>query len=436
MSDEFTKTFGEVPVLTTEPFAEPAAEAVTAEPAAEAAAEVPAAETAAAEAVKEAPAAPTLQLSAEAPAAVAAAAAMAVAEKAEEAVQAQQELIDETDFTDEERAQISAFAQSLNITDSNVILQYGAAAQQKLADFSEKALENVKTQDLGEVGDMLSEVVVQLKSFDVDGEKKGGLFGLFKKTENKMETIKAKYDKTAVNVEKICDGLEEHQVRLLKDTAVLDQMYNLNMAYFKELSMYIAAGKMKLQEVRSTQLAELMAKAEKSNLQEDVQAAKDLASFCDRFEKKLHDLELTRMVSIQTAPQIRLIQDNNTMMVEKIQSTLVNTIPLWKNQMVIALGLEHAQQAAKAQNAVSEMTNELLKKNAEALHEATVTTAKESERGIVDIETLKETNDKLLATLDEVLKIQDEGRQKRMQAEADMIRMENELKAKLLEIKK
>ena len=423
MSDEFTKTFGEVPVLTTEPFAEPAAEAVTAEPAAEAAAEVPAAETAAAEAVKEAPAAPTLQLSAEAPAAVAAAAAMAVAEKAEEAVQAQQELIDETDFTDEERAQISAFAQSLNITDSNVILQYGAAAQQKLADFSEKALENVKTQDLGEVGDMLSEVVVQLKSFDVDGEKKGGLFGLFKKTENKMETIKAKYDKTAVNVEKICDGLEEHQVRLLKDTAVLDQMYNLNMAYFKELSMYIAAGKMKLQEVRSTQLAELMAKAEKSNLQEDVQAAKDLASFCDRFEKKLHDLELTRMVSIQTAPQIRLIQDNNTMMVEKIQSTLVNTIPLWKNQMVIALGLEHAQQAAKAQNAVSEMTNELLKKNAEALHEATVTTAKESERGIVDIETLKETNDKLLATLDEVLKIQDEGRQKRMQAESDMIRM-------------
>ena len=342
---------------------------------------------------------------------------------------------EESRFTPEEQQQIQAFAQQINISDSNMILQYGAGAQQKLADFSEKALENVKSQDLGEVGNMLTDVVAELKNFDVDNEKKGFL-GLFHKGENKLETMKAKYDKTAVNVDKICDVLEEHQVRLLKDTAMLDQMYALNLTYYKELSMYIAAGKQKLEEVRNTQLKELMEKAQAGDDQVLAQEAKDLASYCDRFEKKLHDLELSRMISMQTAPQIRLIQNNNTMMVEKIQSTLVNTIPLWKNQMVIALGLEHAQRAAKAQNAVTDMTNELLKKNANALHEATVSTAKASERGIVDIETLTQTNAELVKTFDEVLQIQSEGRQKRLQAEADMVKMENELKQKLLEIRK
>ena len=342
---------------------------------------------------------------------------------------------EESRFTPEEQQQIQAFAQQINISDSNMILQYGAGAQQKLADFSEKALENVKSQDLGEVGNMLTDVVAELKNFDVDNEKKGFL-GLFHKGENKLETMKAKYDKTAVNVDKICDALEEHQVRLLKDTAMLDQMYDLNLTYYKELSMYIAAGKQKLEEVRNTRLKELMEKAQAGDDQVLAQEAKDLASYCDRFEKKLHDLELSRMISMQTAPQIRLIQNNNTMMVEKIQSTLVNTIPLWKNQMVIALGLEHAQRAAKAQNAVTDMTNELLKKNANALHEATVSTAKASERGIVDIETLTQTNAELVKTFDEVLQIQSEGRQKRLQAEADMVKMENELKQKLLEIRK
>lgn len=342
---------------------------------------------------------------------------------------------EESRFTTEEQQQIQAFSQQINISDSNMILQYGAGAQQKLADFSEKALENVKSQDLGEVGNMLTDVVAELKNFDVDNEKKGFL-GLFHKGENKLDAMKAKYDKTAVNVDKICDALEEHQVRLLKDTAMLDQMYDLNLTYYKELSMYIAAGKQKLEEVRATQLKELMEKAQSGNDQVLAQEAKDLASYCDRFEKKLHDLELSRMISMQTAPQIRLIQNNNTMMVEKIQSTLVNTIPLWKNQMVIALGLEHAQRAAKAQNAVTDMTNELLKKNANALHEATVSTAKASERGIVDIETLTQTNAELVKTFDEVLQIQSEGRQKRLQAEADMVRMENELKQKLLEIRK
>ncbi len=350
-------------------------------------------------------------------------------------VEVKEKMEEESRFTPEEKQQIQAFSQQINISDSNMILQYGAGAQQKLADFSEKALENVKSQDLGEVGNMLTDVVAELKNFDVDNEKKGFL-GLFHKGENKLDAMKAKYDKTAVNVDKICDALEEHQVRLLKDTAMLDQMYDLNLTYYKELSMYIAAGKQKLEEVRSTQLKELMEKAQSGDDQVLAQEAKDLANYCDRFEKKLHDLELSRMISMQTAPQIRLIQNNNTMMVEKIQSTLVNTIPLWKNQMVIALGLEHAQRAAKAQNAVTDMTNELLKKNANALHEATVSTAKASERGIVDIETLTQTNAELVKTFDEVLQIQSEGRQKRLQAEADMVRMENELKQKLLEIRK
>ena len=353
----------------------------------------------------------------------------------QEVAEVKEKMEEESRFTPEEQQQIQAFAQQINISDSNMILQYGAGAQQKLADFSEKALENVKSQDLGEVGNMLTDVVAELKNFDVDNEKKGFL-GLFHKGENKLETMKAKYDKTAVNVDKICDALEEHQVRLLKDTAMLDQMYDLNLTYYKELSMYIAAGKQKLEEVRNTQLKELMEKAQAGDDQVLAQEAKDLASYCDRFEKKLHDLELSRMISMQTAPQIRLIQNNNTMMVEKIQSTLVNTIPLWKNQMVIALGLEHAQRAAKAQNAVTDMTNELLKKNANALHEATVSTAKASERGIVDIETLTQTNAELVKTFDEVLQIQSEGRQKRLQAEADMVKMENELKQKLLEIRK
>ena len=353
----------------------------------------------------------------------------------QEVAEVKEKMEEESRFTPEEQQQIQAFAQQINISDSNMILQYGAGAQQKLADFSEKALENVKSQDLGEVGNMLTDVVAELKNFDVDNEKKGFL-GLFHKGENKLETMKAKYDKTAVNVDKICDVLEEHQVRLLKDTAMLDQMYALNLTYYKELSMYIAAGKQKLEEGRNTQLKELMEKAQAGDDQVLAQEAKDLASYCDRFEKKLHDLELSRMISMQTAPQIRLIQNNNTMMVEKIQSTLVNTIPLWKNQMVIALGLEHAQRAAKAQNAVTDMTNELLKKNANALHEATVSTAKASERGIVDIETLTQTNAELVKTFDEVLQIQSEGRQKRLQAEADMVKMENELKQKLLEIRK
>lgn len=353
----------------------------------------------------------------------------------QEVAEVKEKMEEESRFTPEEQQQIQAFAQQINISDSNMILQYGAGAQQKLADFSEKALENVKSQDLGEVGNMLTDVVAELKNFDVDNEKKGFL-GLFRKGENKLETMKTKYDKTAVNVDKICDVLEEHQVRLLKDTAMLDQMYALNLTYYKELSMYIAAGKQKLEEVRNTQLKELMEKAQAGDDQVLAQEAKDLASYCDRFEKKLHDLELSRMISMQTAPQIRLIQNNNTMMVEKIQSTLVNTIPLWKNQMVIALGLEHAQRAAKAQNAVTDMTNELLKKNANALHEATVSTAKASERGIVDIETLTQTNAELVKTFDEVLQIQSEGRQKRLQAEADMVKMENELKQKLLEIRK
>lgn len=385
MSDEFTKMAGEVPTLTLDPFGQ----------------------------------------------------AQAVQEKAEEVLEkAKKEEAPEERFSEEEKAAIEAFASQINMKDNNVILQYGAGAQQKLADFSEKALDNVKTQDLGEVGEMLAGVVTELQSFDVKEEKKGGFLGLFKKGENKVASLKAKYEKTEANIDKICEGLEEHQVQLMKDTALLDQMYEMNLAYFKELSMYIAAGKMKLEEVRKGELAQLIKKAEETGLQEDAQEAKDLGAYCDRFEKKLYDLELSRTISMQTAPQLRLIQDNNTLMVEKIQSTLVNTIPLWKNQMVIALGLEHAQNAAKAQNAVSAMTNELLKKNAEALHEATVSTARESERGIVDIETLKETNEKLVQTFDEVLKIQDEGREKRLQAEADMVRMEGELKAKLLQIKK
>lgn len=345
----------------------------------------------------------------------------------------QEPALDENILTEEERRTVDAFAKQIDLTNSTMVLQYGAGTQKKMADFSESALENVRSKDLGEVGELLSGVVKELKDFDEEEEK--GFFGIFKKASNKIESMKAKYAKAEANVNEIVKVLEKHQVQLMKDTALLDKMYELNLTYFKELSMYILAGKKKLQEVRSTQLAELMSRAQASGLPEDAQAAKDLNSLCDRFEKKIHDLELTRMISIQTAPQIRLVQNNDTLMAEKIQSTIVNTIPLWKSQMVLALGVEHSTQAAKAQRQVTDMTNELLRKNAEKLKMATVDTARESERGIVDMETLKATNESLISTLDEVMNIQREGRQKRQEAEAELRTMEQELKNKLLEIR-
>ena len=338
-------------------------------------------------------------------------------------------------LTEEEKKLVDDFSKKIDLHDTNGILTYGAGTQKKMADFSESALQNVQTKDLGEVGDMITGLVTELKNFDVDEKESKGLFGLFKKSENKLVTMKTKYDKVEVNVDKIVQALESHQVKLMKDVAVLDNMYELNLSYFKELSMYIIAGKKRLKEVRETELAELIKKAEESNLPEDAQAAKDMEDTCLRFEKKLHDLELTRMIAIQTAPQIRLVQSSDTMMIEKIQSTIMNTIPLWKSQMVIAMGVEHANQAAKAEQQVTDMTNELLKKNAEALHMATVETAKASERGIVDLDTLRQTNNTLISTLDEVLKIQAEGKQKRLEAEDELNRMEYELKNKLLEIK-
>lgn len=341
--------------------------------------------------------------------------------------------LDDSILTEEERRTVDAFAQQIDLTNSAMVLQYGAGTQKKMADFSESALENVRSKDLGEVGELLSGVVKELKTFGEE-EEKGGFFGIFKKASNKIETMKAKYAKAETNVNEIVKVLEKHQVQLMKDSALLDKMYELNLTYFKELSMYILAGKKKLAEVRSTQLQELLNKAKLSGLPEDAQAAKDLDSLCSRFEKKIHDLELTRMISIQTAPQIRLVQNNDTLMVEKIQSTIVNTIPLWKSQMVLALGVEHSAQAAAAQREVTDMTNELLKKNAEKLKMATIETAKESERGIVDMETLKATNESLISTLDEVMNIQREGRQKRQEAEEGLRSMEQELKAKLLEI--
>ena len=347
-------------------------------------------------------------------------------------VQEEKAKLDDSMLNDKERQMVESFAKQIDLHNTNGILQYGAGTQKKMADFSEKALENVKTKDLGSVGDMLTNVVTELKSFDEEESK--GFLGIFKKASNKVESMKAKYSKAEENVNQIVKALDNHQVQLLKDVAILDKMYDLNLTYFKELSMYILAGKKKLEEVRSTQLAELMSKAQISGLPEDAQAAKDLDSMCNRFEKKLHDLELTRMISIQTAPQIRLVQGNDTMMAEKIQSTLVNTIPLWKSQMVLALGIAHSTEAAQAQSQVSDLTNELLRKNAEKLHMASVETAKESERGIVDMETLQKTNADLIQTLDDVMKIQKEGREKRQAAEAEMVRMENDLKAKLLEI--
>ena len=345
----------------------------------------------------------------------------------------QEELaLDDSVLTEEERRLVDSFAQQIDLTNSALVLQYGAGTQKKMADFSESALENVRSKDLGEVGDLLSGVVTELKSFDEEEEK--GFLGFFKKASNKIESMKAKYAKAEENVNEIVKALEKHQVQLMKDTALLDKMYELNLTYFKELYMYILAGKKKLAEVRGTQLAQLTQKAQMSGLPEDAQAARDLESMCLRFEKKIHDLELTRMISIQTAPQIRLVQNNDTQMVEKIQSTIVNTIPLWKSQMVLALGVEHSAQAAEAQRQVTDMTNELLKKNAEKLKMATVETAKASERGIVDMETLKATNESLISTLDEVMNIQREGREKRAAAETELRNMETELKNKLLQI--
>lgn len=339
--------------------------------------------------------------------------------------------LDDSILSDEEKRQVDEFAKQIDLHNSTAILQYGVGTQKKMADFSGNALENVKTKDLGEVGNMLSDVVMQLKGFD---EEEKGLKGLFKKPANKLEAMKAKYSKAETNVNKICEALEDNQVQLLKDISILDKMYDLNLTYFKELSMYILAGKKKLAETRGAELPQLLEKAKASGLPEDAQAARDLEALCDRFEKKLHDLELTRMVSIQTAPQIRLVQSSDTMMVEKIQSTIVNTIPLWKSQMVLALGVTHAEQAAKAQREVSDMTNELLKKNAEVLKVSAIESAKESERGIIDMETLKTTNANLISTLDEVMKIQADGREKRRVAEEEMKVMENELKQKLLEL--
>ena len=345
-----------------------------------------------------------------------------------------QEALDEQILTEEEKAQVTAFANQIDLTNSTVILQYGAGTQKKMADFSENALDNVRSKDLGEVGELLSDVVTELKVFDEEETK--GFLGIFKKSANKIEVLKNKYAKAETNINQICKVLEGHQVQLLKDVAILDKMYDLNLTYFKELTMYILAGKQKLQEVRDTQLKELVEKAQRTGAPEDAQAAKDLDAMCNRFEKKIHDLELTRTISMQTAPQIRLVQSNDTLMVEKIQSTVVNTIPLWKSQMVLALGVEHSAQAAEAQRRVTDMTNELLKKNAEKLKLATVEVSQESERGIVDIETLKATNENLISTLDEVMRIQQEGRAKRKEAESEMLRMETELKKKLLEIQR
>ena len=335
-------------------------------------------------------------------------------------------------LTPEEQRQVDAFAEQIDIANAQMVLQYGAGAQKKIADFSETALGNVRTKDLGEIGEDLAKVVAELRGIEEEEEKT--LFGLFKKSASRLANMKNRYAKAEVNVNRICKVLEGHQIQLLKDAAMLDQMYKLNMNYYKELSMYILAGKQKLQKVRSEELPKLVTRAEESGLPEDAQTARDMAELCDRFEKKVYDLELTRTVAMQMAPQIRLIQNNDTVMSEKIQSTLVNTIPLWKSQMVLTIGMEHSTQAARAQREVTDMTNELLKKNAETLKMAMLETARESERGIVDLETLKRTNETLISTLDEVMKIQEDGRVKRREAEAELVQIEGAMRAKLLEM--
>lgn len=343
--------------------------------------------------------------------------------------------LEEQKLSPEEQAQVDSFSEKIDLNDSVIILQYGAACQKKIAAFSDTALEGVRTKDLGETGDMIADLVTELKGFSVDEEDDGGFLGFFKKAGNKIAKLKARYDKAEINIDKIVAELEGHQNQLLKDIIMLDKMYAANLTYFKELTMYILAGKKKLEAERAVTIPELKRKAEASGEANDAQAANDYAQMCERFEKKLYDLELTRTISIQMAPQIRLIQNNNTLMSEKIQSTINNTIPLWKNQMVLALGMAHSKEAMEAQRAVTDMTNELLKKNADALKQGTVDIARESERGIVDLETVQHTNQQLISTLDEVLKIQDEGRAKRRAAETELVRIESELKTKLLEIR-
>ena len=341
--------------------------------------------------------------------------------------------MDEDLLNDQEKQAVAEFSKKIDISDSNMILQYGAAAQKNVAGFSESALRSVKTKDLGDVGKSLSELVVELKGFGEDEEKKG-LFGMFKKAGNKVETMKAQYAKVETNVDRIARELEQHQITLMKDVAMFDQMYELNLKYYKELTMYILAGKRKLNEYRAGELEELRKKAEASGTQEDAQNYNDKVQMCERFEKKIHDLELTRMISVQMGPQTRMLQNNDTLMVEKIQSSLVNTIPLWKSQMVLALGLEHSRQATAAQSAVTNMTNELLKKNADMLKMGTIAAAKEAERSVVDIETLEHTNQQLISTLDEVMNIQRDGAAKRRAAEVELGRIEGELKQKLMEL--
>lgn len=346
----------------------------------------------------------------------------------------EEEIIDEINLTEEEKKMVDQFVDKIEINNSNSILQYGVGAQKKISDFSESALNNVRTKDLGEVGEMLSNVVHELKNFEESEEKKG-ILGFFKKGKNKISQMKVKYDKVEDNINKMCNTLEKHQIQLLKDIAMLDKMYEINKVYFKELSMYILAGKKKLQKLEKEELPKLQEKARKSGLPQDAQEVNDFIALCNRFEKKIHDLELTKMISLQMAPQIRLIQNNDSLMSEKIQSTIVNTIPLWKSQIVLALGVAHSSNAARVQREVTDMTNELLRKNAEILKTSTIETAKESERGIVDIDTLKATNESLISTLDEILHIQTEGRQKRREAELELRNIEDQLKNKLLDFK-
>ncbi len=380
-----------------------------------------------------APAAPSLSFGAEAQTAEAPAA--EAAQAAPEAEQSNGNIALEAQLSAEELKQVDEFSKQIDISNTTGVMNYGVGTQKKLADFSEKAIENVRTKDMGEVGNMITNLVTELKGFEIEEDEKG-LRALFKKSTNKFEGMKAKYAKAEVNVQTIANELEKHQVTLLKDVDVLDKMYDLNLNYYKELTMYILAGKKRLEEERNTTLVELQKKAEQSGLPEDAEAAKDFANKCDRFEKKLYDLELTRTIAMQTGPQIRMVQSSDTTMAEKIQSTIVNTIPLWKNQMVIAMGIEHATQAARAEREVNDMTNNLLRKNADALKVATIESAKEAERGIVDIETLKHTNESLISTLDEVLRIQTEGKAKRREAEAELAQIENQLKDKLIEAAK
>ena len=342
--------------------------------------------------------------------------------------------VQEVELTPEEQKMVDAFAEQIDVTNSALVMQYGAGAQQKVASFSEKALENVRSKDLGEVGNMISDVVTDLKSFDVNEDDKG-ILGIFKKNANKLQSMKARYAKVETNINTISDKLENHQVTLLKDVATLDQLYEVNMNYYKELSMYILAGKQKLKKIEEEDIPALTKKAQESGSQADAQAVSDMTALANRFEKKIHDLELTRIISMQMAPQIRLIQNNDVLMADKIQSTLVNTIPLWKNQMVLALGIHHSEEAARAQKEVTELTNKMLKENASKLKQASINVAKESERGIVEVETLKATNEQLISTLDEVLKIQTEGRQRRKEAEAELKKIEDEMKKKLINMR-